>query len=532
MISRVVKVSGLILALALSVAAQQRAATPQKEPAPGFVSVIHAVETAKLVEQLRLQQNSRVGVPGSAPQVIFHVTTGLALDESGHVVTRLAYVDPKDKNQRLSIVTPAGDIFAARLVGVDFPSGFAVLEVESFKATLPKFAAPNTMANGTVVQIQSADYVPQPVLSEKQQAIRISPSVKFSQGNISDDSLYSKARGALTLRSIGLLARNDSSIVSTFDNEIIGMVQYAGYGRAFLFPVSIIRDTIARRVLERNDNVPAGWLGLTGESVARIADTEFSALGLENKAGVIVREISPNSPASTAGMLPSDVITKIDDVSVTGEADLRAKLLSMPAGQKVRFNLFRNRQTLELEVVLGARPYDGPAIIFEELARVWSTTQSSSRDELDRRIKELEAQRREYSFRKDLSPRDRIEAVKELNIEIEHLKNRQTTLYTNNASVETSLRDTSLSIGITARDLSGQLANRFGAKSGVLVDSVEKGSAAEKAGFKVGDVITNVAGRAIRTTSQLKAVLGAKRGVTPVKVMREKQEIIIEVNSK
>jgi S1-C subfamily serine protease len=532
MISSVVKTSGLILVLTLSVAAQQRAAAQRREPAPGFVSVIHAVETAKLVEQLRTQQNSRVGVPGSAPQVIFHVTTGLAIDESGHVITRLAYVDPKDKNQQLSIITPAGDIFVARLVGVDFPTGFAVLAVESLKITLPKFAGAAALANGTVVQIQSADYVPQRVASEKQQAIRISPSVKFSQGNISDDSIYSKARGALTLRSVGLLARNDSSIVSTFDNEVIGMVQYAGYGRAFLFPVSVIRDTIARRVLEKNDNVPAGWLGLTGESVARIQDTEFSALGLENKAGVIVREVSPNSPASTAGVLSSDVITGIDNLSVTGEADLRAKLLSMPAGQKVHFSLFRNRQATEIEVVLGARPYDGPVLIFEELARVWSTTQSSSRDAIDQRIKELESQINEYNFRKDLSPRARDEAVRELTIEILHLRARQAELNAANTSVATSLGDTGLSIGITTRDISAQLADTFGTKSGVLVDSVEKGSIAEKAGIKVGDIIINVGGRTIRTASQLKAVLASKRGVTPLKVVREKQEIVIEVNSK
>jgi len=528
MFNRVVKASGLILILALSTAAQKSQPTVQKAPAPGFVSVIHAIETEKLIEQLKAQRKSRVGVPGSAPETIFNVTTGLVVDQSNHVVTRLAYIDLNDKDQRLSVVTPAGDIFAARLVGIDFPTGFAVLSVESLKVEMPRFAAPDLLASGTIVEIQSADYVPQPV----QEAIRISPSIKFSRGKISPDSIYSKARGALTLRSEELLAGNDGSIVTTFDNQIVGMAQYAGSGRAFLFPVDVIRNTIAKRVLEKADNVAAGWLGLMGESVARMPDTEWGSLGLENKAGVVVREVSPNSPAATSGILPSDVIIAIDEMIVTGEADLRARLLSLPAGQKVRFKTIRARQVLEIETELGARPFDSSTNMFEEIMRTWSTPQSSPREDLERRLKELQARYNKYRNRKDLSPREREQAMTELSIEMRFLMERLRAIDAANTTVASGLPSPGLPIGITTRDLSIQLASTFGTKGGVLVDSVEKGSAAESAGIKVGDVITNVAGRVIKTTSQLKAILASQRGMTPLKVVREKREIIIEVNSK
>ena len=49
-------------------------------------------------------------------------------------------------------------------------------------------------------------------------------------------------------------------------------------------------------------------------------------------------------------------------------------------------------------------------------------------------------------------------------------------------------------LGIDAEDLNGQLGSYFGAPEGegILVRSVNSGSAAEKAGVKAGDVITSL----------------------------------------
>jgi serine protease Do len=58
-------------------------------------------------------------------------------------------------------------------------------------------------------------------------------------------------------------------------------------------------------------------------------------------------------------------------------------------------------------------------------------------------------------------------------------------------------------LGISVESLDDQLAGYFGVKDGVLVKSVEKESAAEKAGLKAGDVITAINGRKIYETSDV-----------------------------
>ena len=64
-------------------------------------------------------------------------------------------------------------------------------------------------------------------------------------------------------------------------------------------------------------------------------------------------------------------------------------------------------------------------------------------------------------------------------------------------------------IGANLRPLSEQLAEYFQAPSGkgVLVESVEEESAAEKAGMKAGDVIVNIGGESVEDLSDVWEIL-------------------------
>jgi serine protease Do len=89
------------------------------------------------------------------------------------------------------------------------------------------------------------------------------------------------------------------------------------------------------------------------------------------------------------------------------------------------------------------------------------------------------------------------------------------------------------SLGIIGESLGqeSQLAEFFGVKEGVLVRSVNKDSAAEKAGMKAGDVITKVDDTAISTPQQISSALRAARSKNSVTVtvMRSKKEMTLTV---
>ncbi|MFY9555236.1 MAG: PDZ domain-containing protein [Blastocatellia bacterium] len=522
-----------IAASAQTPPAERAAVAPNS--APWAVSVVHTIDLQKMVDVMRAQQKLRVGVAGTAPPYIYNITTGILVDEQGHVVTRLANLDSQDKVHKLVITTSEGTTLPAKLIGVDLATGFAVLEVASFKTVMPKIADSGSLLNGTAVRILSSDVVPKAVIDR----VYLAPSITVSQGRINVDSMYSKARGALTLVSDGLLARSDSSVVVTPENQVVGMAQYAGFGRAYLYPMGFIRDTIAKRVIEKNDNVPAGWLGVKVDSVAQLEDLEFATLGLTRKAGVIVRLVTPESAAAVAGIKPSDIITGLDDFEIAGTADLRAALWSLPAGRPVKLRAIRDHQAVELKAVLGARPHEEAYSTspFDQPAGA----AVSERQQLETRLAELSARYRSYF--KGPPSRESNEAIRELALEIRQIHESLRALGPEISSAAppaprqeyagpdfTAERDIEFRSGFSVRNLTPQLAAILQARGGVLVSGVIKDSPAERAGLKAGDVIVGTQERVLLSAAQLQAYLSTQNGPVTLKVVRSKEPLVVSLN--
>ena len=81
--------------------------------------------------------------------------------------------------------------------------------------------------------------------------------------------------------------------------------------------------------------------------------------------------------------------------------------------------------------------------------------------------------------------------------------------------------------GLMVENLTPQLGDFFGAKNGkgVLVRSVEKGSRAEQAGFRAGDVIVKVNGESVSDSGDFThAIHGRKGSAVTVSIIREKKE--------
>jgi membrane-associated protease RseP (regulator of RpoE activity) len=87
-------------------------------------------------------------------------------------------------------------------------------------------------------------------------------------------------------------------------------------------------------------------------------------------------------------------------------------------------------------------------------------------------------------------------------------------------------------LGVSAEEVSGQLAAYFGVESGVLVRQVDESSAAAKAGVKAGDVITAVNGKPVKDAGALRreiadATDGDAKEVT-LNVTRDKKAITLK----
>jgi serine protease Do len=85
-------------------------------------------------------------------------------------------------------------------------------------------------------------------------------------------------------------------------------------------------------------------------------------------------------------------------------------------------------------------------------------------------------------------------------------------------------------LGIEAEAIDGQLAQYFGVKEGVLVRSVIKGSAAEKAALRAGDVIVKIDDAKVANPMDISMHLGALHGkTTQIGLMRDHKEMTVSV---
>ncbi len=108
-------------------------------------------------------------------------------------------------------------------------------------------------------------------------------------------------------------------------------------------PVNTYRDTWDRLVKgDEWGDFPAGgpYIGVQGDPASNLAK---------------IIEVYPGTPAQKAGIKIGDVILKFDGQPVTDFASLAALVGERDPGDKVKLQVRRDEQTVELELVIGTR---------------------------------------------------------------------------------------------------------------------------------------------------------------------------------
>jgi regulator of sigma E protease len=84
----------------------------------------------------------------------------------------------------------------------------------------------------------------------------------------------------------------------------------------------------------------------------------FSQTGTPNAKVVQILQVDASSPAAQAGILPNDVVLKVDDVAITSMDQLRSEVNSK-LGTSVQFTLLRDNKELTISLVPRVNPPEG-----------------------------------------------------------------------------------------------------------------------------------------------------------------------------
>jgi serine protease Do len=218
-----------------------------------------------------------------------------------------------------------------------------------------------------------------------------------------------------------------------------------------------------------------------GIGVKDIDADRAKALNLKEVRGVEITSVREDSPAAKAGLKESDVVLEYNGQAVDGGEQLGRLVRETPVGRQAKIGVWRNGAmqtvTATIEESKGM-VFSGGTLVMPEVTIP------------PIKIPQMEIPRFQMTYQKP-------------------------------------------TLGIIGESLGqdDQFAEFFGVKQGVLVRSVNKNSAAEKAGIKAGDVILRVDDTNVDSPREITSALRAARSKKTVTVtlMRNKKEMPVTV---
>src|SRR3989454_8044166 len=214
-----------------------------------------------------------------------------------------------------------------------------------------------------------------------------------------------------------------------------------------------------------------------GVDTRDVTADRLAALKLKEEHGVEVTMVDQDAPAGKAGIKEHDVILSLNGTEVESVEQLRRMIRETPPGRAVTLGISRDGQPMTIKAQLADRKKTlafGPKV-------------------------------KDFKFvMPPMPPMSDIDVP--VSIVVVHSSTRS---------------------GLMVENLTPQLGDFFGAKNGqgVLVRSVEKGSRAEKAGFRAGDVIVRVNGETIHDVGDFSHALnGRKDNTATVGIIRDKKQ--------
>ncbi len=139
------------------------------------------------------------------------------------------------------------------------------------------------------------------------------------------------------------------------DGEVIGIntaiASHSGSnsGVAFSIPINLVKRII-NQLLDKGA-VTRGYLGL--QVAQSFEPSDAANLGLSRVQGALVETIYADTPAASAGLLARDVILEVNGTVVRNENHFINLISSLPVGQRVRLNVWRQRRSLSIDAVVG-----------------------------------------------------------------------------------------------------------------------------------------------------------------------------------
>jgi len=299
------------------------------------------------------------GPEGSALARQRTIGSGVIIDAAGFVVTNHHVVRGA---QRIRVLLPAargdgtrpgqsagrGRLFEARVVGLHAESDLALLKIEGKGLPSLPLGSNRPLKPGQLVWAVGS---PQGLASTVTMGVISSVA---RQTPVSGPMLFVQTDAPINPgNSGGPLVDSEGTVVGI--NTFILSQSGGSQGLGFAIPAGVVRFVVDS--LRRTGQVRRVEMGMAAQEVT---PTLAAGLGLVRDYGVIVSDATPGGPASTAGVLPGDLVEAVDDHPVDSLPAMAIAMYQHAEGTPVKLSVRRGAelQVLQVAGVVPSRPDD------------------------------------------------------------------------------------------------------------------------------------------------------------------------------
>jgi serine protease DegS len=312
-----------------------------KKAAPSVVNIYtktqikrsaHPLSRHPFFKRLYRQQPQRVeGSLGS----------GVIIDKAGFIVTSFHVVDSVDE---ILILLYDGRELPATVVGTDPETDLAVLKIVANNLQEIQFGSPKQAEIGDVVLAIGNPFgmgqtVTQGIVSATQRnGLNLSNLENYIQ---TDADINPGNSGGALIDAYGNLLGINAAILNNESSDGIG----------FAIPADDVQKVLTQII--DNGRVVRGWLGVEAIEVTHAIAKKLS-LNITN--GLLVTAIVKDGPTDRAGIIPGDIVTSINGLSVTDRHRSISQITDIFPGEPIKLIILREKQVLEITATAGERP--------------------------------------------------------------------------------------------------------------------------------------------------------------------------------
>ncbi|HWF37360.1 MAG TPA: DegQ family serine endoprotease [Candidatus Acidoferrales bacterium] len=269
--------------------------------------------------------------------------SGVIVTSDGTIITNNHVIDGATDIQ---VYLSDNRQFAAKLIGTDPKTDVAVIKINA--TGLP------TLPIGDSSKMQVGDVV-------------LAIGDPFGIGKTATAGIVSATgRGGLGIENYEDFIQTDASInpgnsggaLINLHGSLIGINtailsgQGGGnQGIGFAIPINLARNVMNQLV--EHGKVTRGYLGVHIQDVTPALAKQF---GLNQGGGVLIGDVSPDTPAAKAGLKSGDVITELNGQPVEAANQLQVQIAEMAPGSTVKMKVWRDGKSQDMNVTLGELP--------------------------------------------------------------------------------------------------------------------------------------------------------------------------------